>query len=509
MTLNHVTRLHQLVLALIALTASSSLVANEPLLFPISVEGKWGYISREGKVVIQPRFLTANPYSERLAVVSIAGSSDEDRAFGRTYQGFIDSNGDFAIPPEPPEGVTSIEGFERYSYDDFQDGLARIHINDATGVSGFINREGKIVIKPQYFTATNFSEGLSFVSLQMPTFMQYPAEQKQRARQTSGFINKQGQFVIENRSLRYSFGFVGGRAHVSVNTDKGLDHGLIDRTGNFVIQPGVYTALDNLAAGAIWAAKGVKAGLLDSDGHVIVPLGKFDHILPPSDGSVFVAESGDKAVLIDSAGKQIAAVTERGEIGRFQGGFATIKRDGLVGYIDTKGDTAIPRQFDKANGFRGGLALVTKGKTKGYINRQAVFVWETDTWDEPIRNAVSKPLSTFLPQMLTEALPLSYSWEGVNNAIVFVADGDLEQVRAWYKHRCRGKIKLSDYTDTGNEPAKIELGILPPDIGFLEVFAVDGTAEVADEFVSFYSCDHMDQLRKKHPKKIIGILIEN
>ncbi|TVQ00717.1 MAG: WG repeat-containing protein [Planctomycetaceae bacterium] len=423
---------------------------------------------------------------------------------------FIDPGGNFVIPPVPPEGVTDIEGFETYSYHDFQDGMARIHINDSTGVDGFINREGKLVIKPQYYTAGDFSEGLAFVSTRVFPFMQSSVGKEQLAKRTAGFINKQGQFVFENRALMYSYGFKEGRACVFVATDNDRDPGLMDRAGNFVIQPGVYAGLENPNAGAIRAVKDGEVGLLDSEGNVLVAFGKYDQITAPWDGSIFVAESEGKTVLIDSVGKEIAAVTESGDVGWFQSGYATIQgEDGLVGYIDTNGDIAISRQFDEAGGFRGGLALVTKGKTRGYINSKGVFVWKTETWDEPIRNAVAKPLSTFLPETLIEALPLSYNWGRVKNAIVFVSDGSLEQVSAWYKERCKGKGKLSDHTDLETEPGKIAMIISQPEIGFLEVFVVDGNAESAEDFVSFYSCDNMDQLRKKYPKKIIGIVIEN
>ncbi|TVP95369.1 MAG: WG repeat-containing protein, partial [Planctomycetaceae bacterium] len=400
--------------------------------------------------------------------------------------------------------------FETYSYHDFQDGMARIHINDSTGVDGFINRAGELVVKPQYYTAGDFSEGLAFVKTRVPPFMESSVENEQLAKQSAGFIDKRGRFVFENRSLTYSYGFKEGHACVFVGPDNGRNSGLIDRTGNFVIQPGVYTGLDNPTAGAIRAVKGDQVGLLDSEGNILVTFGKYDQITAPWDGSVFVAESGDKTVLIDSVGKVIAAVTECGDVGWFQGGFATIEgEDGLVGYIDSNGDVAIPRQFDEASGFRGGLALVTKGKARGYINSKGVFVWKTETWDEPIRNAVSEPLSTFLPETLIEALPLSYNWGRVKNAIVFVSDGSLEQVSDWYQKRCKGKGKLSDYTDFEAEPGKIAMIISQPEIGFLEVFVVDGNAESADEFVSFYSCANMDQLRKKHAGKIIGIVIEN
>jgi hypothetical protein len=506
-TLSH--RLFQLLLTLIALTTSSALAFDEPILFPISVEGKWGYINEEGKVVIQPQFLSANAFAEGLALVSVAGTTEEDRVFERTYQGFIDSSGNFAIQPNPPEGLTDIKGFESYSYDDFHEGMARVHINDATGVNGFINREGKLAIKPKYYSAGRFSEGLAFVSSKVPPFMQSSVEKEQLDAQSAGFVDKQGQFVIENRSLTYSYGFEEGRAYVTVATENGRDSGLIDRTGRFVITAGVYAALSNPTDGAIRAVKGGKVGLLDSDGRIIVAFGKYDQILEPSDGSVFVAHSGGRTVLLDSLGKEIAAVSEDGSVGRFQGGLATIERDGLYGYIDTNGETVIPRMFDVASGFQSGLALVTKGKAKGYINSKGLFVWKTEAWDEPIHNAVTEPLSTFLPETLIEALPLSYNWERVKNAIVFAADGDLDQLRTWYKARCQGLIELSDHTDFESEPGKIDLMISPPGVGFLEVFAVDGKAKTADGFVRFYSCKNMDELRRKYPKKIIGILIEN
>ena len=101
-------------------------------LFPISIEGKWGYIDAAGTVVIEPRFLSARDFSEGLAVVEIAGTSEEDRAFKRTYEGFIGPDGKFVIPPQPPAGIREIPGYDSYQYSDFHEGLARIHVNDAS-----------------------------------------------------------------------------------------------------------------------------------------------------------------------------------------------------------------------------------------------------------------------------------------------------------------------------------------------------------------------------------------
>ncbi len=72
-------------------------------LFAISRDGKWGFIDSSGKVVIEPQFEAAYPFTE---------------------------------------------------------GLSRIQLN---GEWGYINREGALVIKAQFDGADRFSEGLARV----------------------------------------------------------------------------------------------------------------------------------------------------------------------------------------------------------------------------------------------------------------------------------------------------------------------------------------------------------
>lgn len=489
--------------ALLSTSFITRVAAEEPALYPISVEGKWGYIDAQGRVVIQPQFLKANKFSEGLAVVAVAGTSDEDRVFERKYEGFIGPDGKFVIPPEPPPEARKLEDFETHTYDDFHEGLAKIRIS-SSGVNGFIDRTGKVVIPLKFDTLWDFSEGLAFVHV-----WKHWSDERPR---TGGFIDKRGQWVIKNNDIRSSYGFCEGRAAVSVPTkDNDYAMGLIDQRGKFVIPVGMYN-LGSPVAGAIRAVKEGKVGLLDINGKVIVPLGKYDQILEPEEGNVFTAELGDKTVLIDATGKRLADVAAPGNVGRFHGGIATIKQGERSGYIDRSGAVRIAPQFDVAGPFDRGLALVKSGKMEGYINLEGKFVWKTDRWDEPLRNAVSKPLSTFLPENTVKALPLSYNWERVKNAIVFVADGTLDDLHAWYKQRCTGELRLTGEIEADEgESRKLDLTVFRPDAGFLEVFAMAGTdnAESVHGFVEFYSCENMNKLRAEYPKKVIGILIEN
>ncbi|MFB3897122.1 MAG: WG repeat-containing protein, partial [bacterium] len=41
--------------------------AESGLLYPIKKDGKWGYIDRTGKIVIQPQFLERSRFQEGLA----------------------------------------------------------------------------------------------------------------------------------------------------------------------------------------------------------------------------------------------------------------------------------------------------------------------------------------------------------------------------------------------------------------------------------------------------------
>ena len=62
---------------------------NDNDLFTIYENGKWGYIDKTGKVIIEPKFDEAADFSEGLARVKVG-----------IFYGFIDFSGDFVIKPQ-------------------------------------------------------------------------------------------------------------------------------------------------------------------------------------------------------------------------------------------------------------------------------------------------------------------------------------------------------------------------------------------------------------------------
>ncbi|MBN1460634.1 MAG: WG repeat-containing protein, partial [Armatimonadetes bacterium] len=56
-------------------TSAQETAANEVAgLYPVSVDGKWGYIDKTGTIRIQPQFDDARDFSDGLAAVRVRGT---------------------------------------------------------------------------------------------------------------------------------------------------------------------------------------------------------------------------------------------------------------------------------------------------------------------------------------------------------------------------------------------------------------------------------------------------
>src|SRR5665647_783442 len=106
-------------------------------------------VETTGKIVINPQFDGAGPFSDGVAVVRVG-----DDKTGK--YGYIDKQGKIVIPTQFDEAGS------------FSDGLALVRIgNEKTGKYGYIDKQGKIVINAQFgpglFSASSFSDGLAVV----------------------------------------------------------------------------------------------------------------------------------------------------------------------------------------------------------------------------------------------------------------------------------------------------------------------------------------------------------
>jgi hypothetical protein len=83
--------------------------------------------------------------------------------------------------------------------------------------TGYIDRTGKIIIKPQYDLGCNFAEGLARVQVGNQW----------------GYINKTGQYVIDLQDFDFACDFVEGLAQIRIAGNLGY----IDKSGQIVIPP--------------------------------------------------------------------------------------------------------------------------------------------------------------------------------------------------------------------------------------------------------------------------------
>lgn len=165
--------------------------------------GKYGYIDRNGNLIVDFVFDGGYSFSEGLAAVKT-----------NSKWGFVDKTGKFVIEPQFENAFT------------FSEGVAPVKLNQKWG---FIDKAGKLVIEPQFEDVYEFSEGLSAVKLN----------------QKWGFIDKTGKFVIKPKfdNIR-GFSFKSGFAIVTTNErpknqwDPYIKHtGMINKSGFYVILP--------------------------------------------------------------------------------------------------------------------------------------------------------------------------------------------------------------------------------------------------------------------------------
>ena len=122
-------RILPLLTALVFLVQSINAIASVPdALFPVKIQGKWGYIDKTGTININPRFEEAKPFSEGLAQVRI----------GEKW-GYIDPSGELVIAPK-------FKATEPFSM-----GFAGVHTDNGFG---YIDRKGKVVVTPYFASGT-------------------------------------------------------------------------------------------------------------------------------------------------------------------------------------------------------------------------------------------------------------------------------------------------------------------------------------------------------------------
>jgi len=271
-------------------------------LTPVQINKKWGYINEKGEVVIEPKFDMAYPFSEGLALVNIdwkpffidkKGDAVFEVNVGLTPSSFVDGLASVETGYIDKSGKLIIDGL--CGGFDFSEGLAAVCVETPDGRrSGFIDKTGKMVIEPQFDLTFPFSEGLALV----------------KTRDKIGYINKTGRFVIELNPICFK------------DTD-----------------PETFSYIDTrFHEGFALIYANYKLGYIDKTGKVVI-LPQFSHAFP------------------------------------FSEGLAAVEVKGKLSYITKDAELITEPKFDFAESFHNGLALVTVGSKRGYIDKTGKYIW--------------------------------------------------------------------------------------------------------------------------------------
>lgn len=345
-------------------------------LLPVKVGQAYGFMTKSGRLVLQPRFEFAGSFYEGLAQVDFPPIRGQlaywiDPPVDHPRIGFIDPTGQTRFLVTIPRNPLQPDAVIDPRVGNFSHGRAvvKIYAADGTSKDGYLDPRGKLVIPATFDVAHSFSEGLAAVERDDPDLTPH-----------WGYINPQGEVVIPLQFHNVE-AFTEGLAAVQDPQTKLW--GYVDRTGAYAIAPKFTRAWAFSEGQAVVQVEGGKA--------VIDRLGAASGPLAPAIGPLaqglapFNAEgkapddpyASDVAIggrwgFRDAAGNTVIA-PQFAYARPFSEGLAAVNLGGVVhdivasggnvegglwGYIDRFGSLVIKPQFADAGAFQDGVAEV-------------------------------------------------------------------------------------------------------------------------------------------------------
>lgn len=355
----------------------------------VVVGNQYGYIDTTGKMVIRPQFEVPEGMSQGLGINWLPISFSEGlaaAAFGGKY-GYINKTGEFLIDPQFDSAKA------------FSDGLAWVSRNN---IHEYIDHDGETVIQidllefplyaDKYLERVDQSESFKFSSAFAASFSEGLAPVEHMGKDgypIYGYIDKTGEIVIEPL-FYYALNFKEGYAPIAIRKE-GIPQtlwGFIDNTGRIAVEPSfnlVSSFSEGLAHCTIWDDgdaswhENLKHVFVNVKGEFVIPP-EFDDAGDFSEGSVWVKVE-EKYGYIDKTGK-ITIKPQFNNVGDFSEGMARVNVGksvpwvaefvgvgiGKWGYINKLGKFIVEPKYHLAGDFSGGFAAVKLNKKWGFID---------------------------------------------------------------------------------------------------------------------------------------------
>ena len=320
--------------------------------------GKYGYVNEKLKPIIRHQYDYAQPFDGERAITGIT--------FGSAYKyRLIDKNGNYVG-----------EFYDEMSY--LGDGMYRVRNNISGKKQGdkdyyawqLMNGHGQIVSSRKYTLMDSFSDGASRVCIE----------------KRCGFINTSGKETIflgqasNQEQHSHVYDYSNGKLDTRTGKNQGFNHGLAKNTkdgligfmntSGKVIIPHQFTHADNFSDGLAVVKTKDGIGVIDTQGKFIIQLThQYDEINSYTN-NVAIFKQGQYYGVLDKTGRAIVTTDKQyTSISSFDtSGIAIIQKDGLYGYMDTKGQVVIPPIYAETwGGFENGYARVSKKDDPNHI----------------------------------------------------------------------------------------------------------------------------------------------
>ncbi len=257
---------------------------------------------------------------------------------------------------------------------------------ETTNKYGYKDENGKIVIKPVYDLAYEFSDG-KYAEVNIG------ADYANNKGGKWGIIDTKGKIIIpikydQARRLGYNlFALNMGYKFNNMDASPSGKYAIFNAAGK-ALTPFAYSGYllsvifeEGYAPLETWDGKKQRYGLLDSTGKVAVPV-KYDEVGGFREGLCKLVLNG-KTGFIDKTTKMVIPI-KYDAAGSFSEGLASVKLIGKWGFIDTKGKEAIALQYEDAKYFEGNYVGVKQNGKWGVINKEnnviVGFLYDDIVW---------------------------------------------------------------------------------------------------------------------------------
>jgi hypothetical protein len=314
----------------------------------VSKGDKKGVVSLAGKPITKLTYDTILPFREGIAIV---GMLRRGRFKTSGKYGYLDKQGTLVVPMEHT-------GLESYS-----EGVAII--SGGWCYHHYIDKKGKILFSLYANPAYSFQGGMSRIDV-IPDSSGIPINDKAgQAGWKRNYVDHQGNLLIPAR-----YDSIGEYVHYGVRTIKRHGkYGFLDTTGQEVLPP-AFDDIDYDSsyfwANRRRVGQYGRFGFVDTyTGRLVVPVHYQGSL--PSQNSLCWLKLNEKWGLVSFSGTT-AIPFQYDQVSSFTEGLARVGRDGRFGHVNGRGEVVTPLQYDNVFPFREGRAMVIKADRCGFVN---------------------------------------------------------------------------------------------------------------------------------------------